>query len=207
MSGSSTGRPPLAAVFSVAPRQVSRVSEVVTPIPVARPTFREVYDQYFAFVWRSAAHRGVPSSALDDVVQEVFIVVDRKLPEFEGRSTLRFWIAGIVRKVVADFVRKRGNRQVADEPLVYEPASERELPPDELERRHALVLLDSILSQMSGEQREVFVLCEIEGLSGAEAAQLMELNENTLWTRLRAARRIFQEGVMRQRAKLTRQEP
>ena len=61
-------------------------------------------------------------------------------------------------------------------------------------------------AQMSDEQREVFVLCEIEGLSGAEAAALLELNENTVWTRLRAARRIFQEGVTRQRARLTRQE-
>jgi hypothetical protein len=66
-------------------------------------TFREVYDRYFAFVWRCVANRGVRRSALDDVVQEVFIVVHRKLPEFQGRSSTRTWVAGIVRWVVTDY--------------------------------------------------------------------------------------------------------
>src|SRR5688572_2681282 len=111
--------------------------------PEAIPSFREIYDNYFGYVWRSAANRGVPASALDDVAQEVFIVIHRKLPEFEGRSTLRLWIASIVRRVVADFVRKRGNRAAGDETLDREPAGEL-VPSDELERRAALALLDSL---------------------------------------------------------------
>ena len=173
------------------------------PQGAARPEFREVYAAYFDFVWRGAAHRGVPSAALDDVAQEVFIVIDRKLPEFEGRSSLRAWIAGIVRRVVADYVRKRGNQPAGDEPLEREPAA----PSAELlERREALELLDQLLGKMSPEQRETFVLFELEELSGAEIAELTGANENTVWTRLRAARRIFQEGVTRQRAVLARQE-
>src|SRR5688500_9791531 len=73
-----------------------------SPEPI--PSFREIYDNCFGFVWRSAANRGVPSSALGDVAQEVFSVINRKLPEFEGRSSLRLWIASIVRRVVADYV-------------------------------------------------------------------------------------------------------
>src|SRR4051812_35575573 len=80
-----------------------------------RLVFREVYDENFAFVWRAVANRGVPAAAMDDVVQEVFLVVHRKLDDFEGRSTLRTWLGGIVRRVVADHKKKRGNQATGQE--------------------------------------------------------------------------------------------
>jgi len=168
------------------------------------PAFREVYDAHFELVWRNAAHRGIPAAALDDVVQEVFIVVHRKLPEFEGRASMRTWIAGIVRKVVADYVRKRGNRPAGDEPLEREPAADVDTA-QMSERNAALAQVDALLAKMSEEQREVFVLHEIEHMSGTEIAELTSTNENTVWTRLRAARRIFQEGVARLRARQMRE--
>jgi len=172
----------------------------------APPTFREVYDEHFAFVWRLAANRGVPARALEDVAQEVFIVVHRKLPEFEGRSSLRTWIAAIVRRVIADYVKKRGNRAAGDETLSVEPPAGVS-PAEQLERKLALELLDGLLNKMTSDQREVFVLHEIEHLSGAEIAALTACNENTVWTRLRAARRIFQEGVARQQARRRAEQP
>ena len=179
------------------------------PLAVDRapaPSFREVYDAYFNFVWRVAANRGVPSAALADVVQEVFIVVHRKLETFENRSSLRTWIAGIVRRVVADYRGKRGNRAAGDQPIEVEPAADAGSH-EALERRAALELLDALLAKMNEEQREVFVLHEIEQLSGAEIAELTGANENTVWTRLRTARRIFEDGVARQRARSQRETP
>ena len=169
------------------------------------PSFSEVYEGYFDFVWRAAANRGIPAGSLDDVAQEVFIVIARKLPEFEGRSSVRTWVAGIVRRVIADFVRKRGNQPSGDESLEREPAGQ-VVPSAELERKAAVELLDVLLARMSEEQREVFMLHELEELSGAEIAELTNTNENTVWTRLRAARRIFQEGVTRNRARHEREE-
>lgn len=173
--------------------------------PGTQASFGEVYAAYFDFVWRTAANRGIPRAALEDVTQEVFIVVDRKLREFEGRSSLRTWIAAIVRRVVADYVRKRGNRPAGDETLEHEPASADESGAP-AEQSAALELLDGLLAKMTEDQREVFVLHEIEELSGSEIAEITGANENTVWTRLRAARRIFQEGVARQRAKRAREE-
>lgn len=166
------------------------------------PSFQDVYASYFGFVWRTAANRGIPRAALDDVTQEVFIVVDRKLHEFEGRASLRTWIAAIVRRVVSDYIKKRGNRPAGDETLEREPPS---VDPERLEQHAALELLDALLAKMNDEQREVFVLHEIEELSGAEIAEITGVNENTVWTRLRAARRVFQEGVARQRARRARE--
>jgi RNA polymerase sigma-70 factor, ECF subfamily len=168
-------------------------------------SFREVYDRYFAFVWRSAANRGVRRSALDDVVQEVFIVVHRKLPEFEGRSSMRTWIASIVRWVVADYARKRGNQPAGDE-LPEQTASTGADPSDDLERKAAVQLLETLLAKMSDEQREVFVLHELEHMSGLEITEITGVNENTVWSRLRAARKIFQEGVAREKLRGSREQ-
>jgi RNA polymerase sigma-70 factor (ECF subfamily) len=166
----------------------------------ALPRFDVVYDEHFAFVWRNVLNRGVPSSAVDDVVQEVFVVVHRKLPGFEGRSSLRTWLAGIVRRVVADHVRKRGNAPVGDEPLVDDSPSEARGPAEELDAKAAARVLDELLARMPEVQREVFILHEIEQMTGREIAESVGANENTVHTRLRAARRIFEEGLARLRA-------
>ena len=57
-------------------------------------TFAEVYREYLGFVWRNARALGVGTAAVDDVVQEIFVVVHRRLPEFEGRSAVRTWLWG-----------------------------------------------------------------------------------------------------------------
>ncbi len=170
------------------------------------PSFDAVYSEHFDFVWRCAAHRGVPTAALDDVTQEVFIIVHRKLPEFEGRAQLRTWIGAIVRRVTADYLRRRGNRPAADESLEREPA-DLASGDDPVDRREALRVLDSVLAKMPEDQREVFVLRELEDLSGAEIAAITGANENTVWTRLRAARRRFREGVAIERARRRWRQP
>lgn len=187
-------------------RPVGRVAVEPSPAPVHEVLpFREVYDRYFAFVWRAASNRGVRRAALDDVVQEVFIVVHRKLPEFQGRSSMRTWIAGIVRWVVSDYVRKRGNQPAGDE-LPEHAAHAGAMPSEELERKAAVELLEALLSKMTEEQREVFVLHELEHMSGIEIAEITALNENTVWSRLRAARKIFQEGVARHKLRDSREQ-
>jgi RNA polymerase sigma-70 factor (ECF subfamily) len=169
--------------------------------------FRQVYDAYFAFVWRAAANRGVPREALDDVVQEVFVVVHRKLSAFEGRSSVRTWLAGIVRRVVADHVKRRRNQAMAVEPLGEDVGMAASVEPvAEIEKRAAAALVDELLAKMSEAQREVFVLYELEEMTAREIAELTHANENTVQTRLRAARKIFEQGLARRRATAARRE-
>lgn len=163
--------------------------------------FREIHDAYFGFVWRYAANRGVPAMAVDDVVQEVFVVVHNRLPSFEGRSSLKTWLAGIAYNVVRGYVRKPGNRPAGDyldeeQQLLSQGVS----PAEALERKRALEVLDQLLDKMSDVQREVFILCEIEQLSSVEIAEALGTNENTVRTRLLAARKLFNAGVARQQA-------
>jgi RNA polymerase sigma-70 factor (ECF subfamily) len=168
--------------------------------------FREVYDAHFAFVWRAAANRGIPEAALDDVVQEVFVVVHRKLGEFEGRSSVRTWLASIVRRVVADHLKKKGNQAVAGESLDACAADRLEEPGVVAERRAAVQLVDELLAKMTDVQREVFVLYELEQMTTREIAELTATNENTVQTRLKAARKVFEQGALRHRAVEARKE-
>lgn len=163
--------------------------------------FTQVYEEYFDFVWRFAAHRGVPRAALDDITQEVFLVVHRQLDQFEGRSTLRTWIAGIAFNLVRAHLRKRGNWS-EDDPLdaAGQVASLEPLPLEVLEQKSAVELLDSVLAKMSELQREAFILCEVEGLTSVEAGGALGVNENTMRARLRDARAVFEAVTARLRA-------
>jgi len=167
----------------------------------APPTFREVYDAHFDFVWRYASFHGVPRAGLDDVVQEVFIVVYDRLSTFEGRSSLRTWIAGVCHNVVRDCLRRRAVRPVGD-PLESESKLESQArdPGDACELKSAAQELDGILDKMSEMHREVFILYEIEQMSAPDIADLLGVNENTVRTRLRAARKTFDAAVARLRA-------
>ena len=70
----------------------------------------------------------------------------------------------------------------------------------------AIEVLEALLAKMNEEQREVFVLHELEHMSGIEIAQITGANENTVWSRLRAARKIFQEGVAREKLRGAREQ-
>ncbi len=203
--------PPMTKSLSwPAPENPASVAPEPLPAGVSAPAsaehaaasrdFAQVYAQYFDFVWRFAAHRGVPRAALDDVTQEVFLIVHRQLAGFEGRSTLRTWIAGITFNFVRGHLRKRSNWNEED-PLdaVAQVPSLEPLPLEVLEQKSAAELLDSILGKMTEIQREAFILCELEGMPATEAAQALGIKENTMRARLHDARVVFDSLTARLR--------
>ena len=64
--------------------------------------FDAVYEEHFPFVWRSLRRLGVDGHSMDDATQDVFLVVHRRLGDFEGRSTVRTWLFGIARRIARD---------------------------------------------------------------------------------------------------------
>src|SRR5262245_49705869 len=73
-------------------------------------TVRQIFDEHARYVWRTLRHLGVADADLEDVCQEVFVTVHRKLPEFEGRSKLRTWLYGICLRVASDYRRREIGR-------------------------------------------------------------------------------------------------
>ncbi len=165
-------------------------------------SFDAVYETYFPYVWRSALRLGVPLAQADDVVQEVFLVVCRKLGEFEGRSTLKTWLYGIALRVARAHrirARRRGDARALDEDRVRGPENAR--PDERAQNAEAARIVHRLLGGLDDDQREVFVLAELEELSAPEIAEVLGVKLNTVYSRLRLARVAFAEAAARHRAR------
>ncbi len=160
--------------------------------PRAASTVREVFDEHAGYVWRTFRHLGIPEADVPDLCQEVFVVVHRKLGEFEGRSSLKTWLYGICLRVASDHRRRahvRNERAQADpgEHL----ASAGSFGPDA--RVEARAQLQALLAELDDDKRTVLVLYELEGLTMKEVAEVVGCPLQTAYSRLHAARaRLFE---------------
>jgi RNA polymerase sigma-70 factor (ECF subfamily) len=168
---------------------------------VETPAFTAVYEVHFAFVWRSLRRLGVPDRLLDDAAQDVFIVVHRRLAEFEGRSSLKSWLFAIARRVAHDHRRRVGRKERTEElpEAVVDPRGA--TPAHDAERAEAMRALHEILAGLDVDKREVFVLAELEQMTVPEIADAIGANINTVYSRLRAARQAFEAAVARRLAR------
>jgi RNA polymerase sigma-70 factor (ECF subfamily) len=170
-----------------------------------RPTFAQLYESQFSFVWRSVRRLGVAAATMDDVVQEVFVVVHRNLAKFEGRSSSKTWLFGIVLNVVR--AHRRGLRAeplqaataaIADPERVADPAAG---PLELATKAEAVRVVDALLDSLDDEKREVFVLAELEQMSAPDIAHAIGIPLNTVYSRLRLARQEFSAAAVRHRAR------
>jgi RNA polymerase sigma-70 factor, ECF subfamily len=160
----------------------------------ANTDFAALFAEHAPHIWRAVRNLGVREADIEDVCQEVFVVVHRKLATFEGRSALRTWIYGIALRVVADY-RKKAHRK--HERLMGELPERGIHAQQELaaSQQQAWRMLAGLLDSLSEERRRVFVLYELEQLPMREVAALIECPLQTAYSRLEAAREIVQRGM------------
>lgn len=154
------------------------------------PTLRQVFDEHARYVWRVLRHLGVPDAELDDLCQEVFLVVHRQLPSFEGRSKLSTWLYGICVRTASDYRRRarvRYERSSADAGSSLVAAVGLE-PDARVGAKHELLRL---LATLDDDKRTVLVLYEIEGLAMNEVAEIVGCPLQTAYSRLHAARALL----------------
>lgn len=172
-------------------------SERCDPNPLE---FDAVYEAHFDFVWRSLRRLGVREAALDDAAQDVFVVVHRRLREFAGRSSLKTWLFGIALRVARHHRRTAARRDadalpdsVADlhSPTPHECAAQAE----------AVRVLHALLDQLDDDRRAVFVMMELEQMSAPEVTEALGIPLNTVYSRLRLARRDFEAALARHHAR------
>ena len=154
------------------------------------------------FVWRSLQRLGVRPADLEDVFQEVFIVVHKRLHTFDGSSALTTWLFGICLRVAAAHRRRAWFRREVptDDAALAAPVAEGESPEDALARAEAQRAVRRALDEMDLEKRAVFVMFEIDELASEEIASVLGVPVGTVWSRLSAARKQFQKIVARHRA-------
>lgn len=159
-------------------------------------TLRQIFDENATYVWRVLRRLGVGEADVDDVCQEVFLVVHRKLDTFDGSSALRTWLYGICLRVASEYRRRphRRREEVAGEVPEQSVAASQD---ETLDQRRALARLDAALDQLDDDKRAVFVLYEIERMTMAEIAEAAGCPLQTAYSRLRAARSQIEAAMQR----------
>jgi RNA polymerase sigma-70 factor (ECF subfamily) len=159
--------------------------------------FRQVYDDNVAFVWRSLRRLGVRDANLKDGVQDVFLVVHRRLPAFEERAHVRTWLFRICMRTAKDQRRRAHVRhEVLDGESVELTAAPDQAAVDAVERREDLALFEAALERVQLDQRSVFILFELEEMTGDRIAECLQIPLGTVYSRLRLARETFRRAVL-----------
>lgn len=184
----SADQVPMSASANAAPRAAAAV------VP---PNIGDLYREHAATVARWAARLGGPLIEVEDVLQEVFVIAHRQLPTFRGDARVSTWLFAITRNVVR---QKRERERVRRLLLSHFTGPAPVLAPtqaDDVERRESLALVYRALARLPEKHRTAFVLFEIEGLSGEEAAELTGTKVSTMRVWLMRARAQFAKQMSR----------
>ncbi|MES1208431.1 MAG: sigma-70 family RNA polymerase sigma factor [Pseudomonadota bacterium] len=152
--------------------------------------FDAVYAEWFDRVLRWAAAMGVRNSDKYDVAQNVFLVVMRRLRDFDRRNVAG-WLYTITARQVKDYQRQLWNRRIfrTAEPVPEELPASAPTPAVWLEARERRDLLQGLLGGLSDSMRNAIVLFDLHGFSCEEIAAMEGVSPNTIWTRLRSGRK------------------
>ena len=158
----------------------------------------QVYELHADFVWRTLQHLGVHDADLEDLGQEVFVTVHRRLASFDGRSKLTTWLFGICLHLAQ---RHRRRAYFRLELLHAEPPErvDPETPEARYASEEARVRLERLLDKLSPERRATFVMFEVEGMSCEEIAELTGVPVGTVYSRLHLARKLVTAAAARLR--------
>lgn len=158
----------------------------------------QVYQLHADFVWRTLQHLGARSADLEDLGQEVFVTVHRRLHTFDGRSKLTTWLFGICLHLVQRYRRRAYFRLEflhAEPPERVDPHT----PEQDYASEEARLRLQQLLAKLSPERRATFVLFEVEGVACEQIAELTGVPLGTVYSRLHLARKQVAAAAARLR--------
>jgi len=136
----------------------------------------------------------------EDVTQDVLILVQRRLPQFEGKSRFSTWLFRITRNVALDRRRRetRRNRRLEEMPLSPTSTSTR----DDFDDLKLAQLVLRYFDELPARQREVFELADIQGLSAPEIGVRLGMKPVTVRANLFKARRTIRQRILVHHSKL-----
>ncbi len=183
-------------------------------VPVRRPTeseheraerLRGIVREHFASVWRFLRRLGFEPHVIDDAVQDLFLVVLRRVDDVLPGRERAFLFAAAIR--IATKMAGKGAREMPVEhvPAPAEPVERATTPETLLDEERSRQLLMRLLSELEERQRVVFVMYEIEEMTVPEIAEILDLPVGTVNSRLRAAREDFRGKLARHRARTERE--
>jgi RNA polymerase sigma-70 factor (ECF subfamily) len=175
-----------------------RVAEAeAADVDVAR-----LYKDNASFVWTSLQRLGVRAPDLEDLLQEVFVVVHRRIATFDGSAKMTTWLFGICLRVASAYRRRGFRRNETCVAVPPEPeGSAFGSPEEDLAAHESRRRLEALLDELDVDKRAVFVMFEIDEEPCEKIAQLFDVPVGTIYSRLHAARRDFQKALARMHAR------
>lgn len=156
--------------------------------------FESIYQNEVTYVWNCLRRLGVQPKDLEDKVQDVFVVLYRRMGDVDPSRSIRAFLSGIAFNVASDYRRKAyGYREQCRD--VVEATCDRRSPEAECISREARTLVMAGLDALDMERRAIFVLHEFEGHSIPEISEALHLPLNTCYSKLRLARELFTETI------------
>lgn len=154
--------------------------------PACDELFESIYRAEAGYVWRTARRLWGDRADLEDVVHDVFLVVQRKLPDYDRDRPVRPWLFGIAYRVVLGARRKR-KREVLSSELERAAVGPRQV--EDLEQARARATLLWAMEGLTIDERAVFASHDIDECAAPEVASILEIPVNTVYSRLRRARK------------------
>lgn len=174
-----------------------------TNAPLFSPCdFRSIHDKYRPRVLRYLA-RMVNKKEAEDLTQDVFVRVERALPDFRGDSSLSTWIYRVATNVARDRLRQPSFKRMVSAEESGDPVSERKPEPeardiwkdkkpktaeDQLVQKEMNACIREFIEALPGNYKSVLVLSELEELKNREIAEILGISTDTVKIRLHRAR-------------------
>lgn len=168
------------------------------------PSLEGLFRAHVGDVHRFVRHQlgpGAKEPDVEDLTQKVFIDAGRGLRTFRGDSKASTWLFSIASRVVLSHLESRRRHLALIERLEGQIEERSTSMERRLEQRQELELVWRCLLRIKPKKRMVFVMHRIEGRSGKEIAEILQIEEATVWTRLHHARRELLEQLARHRAR------
>jgi RNA polymerase sigma-70 factor (ECF subfamily) len=157
--------------------------------------FHTLYSEHFSFVFRNLRRLGVQPAATDDALQEVYLVVLRRLRDLQHSTHIKAWLFAIILRVASNQRRSMRRRGTAESLGEQSVASTQPGPFDLTARAQAAQFLHTFLSSLDDNRRAVFIMAELEQLTAPEIAEVLAANLNTVYSWLRTARLAFSKAL------------
>jgi len=132
----------------------------------------------------------------EDVLHEVLLVVQRRLPEFRGDAAIKTWLYAVTARVVIDRRRKDRWRRLLFRRATPELEADYEnveSPQRSTEREQARAMVYAILDKLSERDRALLIMFELEGLPIGQITDVLGISENNAWVSLHRARERFRK--------------
>ncbi len=173
----------------------------LTPVPVGAavplPNLTAIYKEECSYVWNGLRRLGVQARDLEDLVHDVFVIVNRRLADFDCKRAIRPWLYGITLRVASDYRNSARNRHEVLSADIPESHTGSPRPDEELASEQNRDLIMEALEALDFKNRVIFVMHDINEHTLAEAAAELDVPMATLYSRLRVGREQFTAAARR----------